>query len=88
MIVGKIIGNVWATRKDPNLEGLKLLVVEEINPQNHKPGKTLIAVDTVGAGTGDRVIMVSGSSARQSFGRNIPVDASIVGIIDELEIYE
>lgn len=87
MRVGKVIGNVWATKKDPALEGLKLLVVEEINPRTEISSKTVIAADTVGAGTGEMVIMVNGSSARTALDPAVPVDCTIIGIIDELEIY-
>ena len=87
MRVGKVIGNVWATKKDMALEGLKLLVVEELDPKENKIEKTIIAADTVGAGPGELVILVSGSSARAAIDQHVPVDATVIGIIDELEIY-
>ncbi|MDO5714565.1 MAG: EutN/CcmL family microcompartment protein [Tissierellia bacterium] len=87
MRVGKVIGNVWATKKDLALEGLKLLVVEEIDPKENKVEKRIIAADTVGAGPGELVILVGGSSARAAINQSIPVDATVIGIIDELEIY-
>ena len=84
MIICKVIGHVWATKKEPSLEGLKLMVVQEDEP---KTEKTYVAADVVGAGIGERVIVVSGSTARKAFKNDdIPADMAIVGIIDSLEI--
>ncbi len=84
MIICKVIGHVWATKKEPNLEGLKLMVVQEDEP---KTDRTYVAADVVGAGIGERVIVVSGSTARKAFGNDdIPADMAIVGIIDSVEI--
>lgn len=87
MIVGKVIGNVWATRKDEGLKGMKLMVVRQLDPCTNEELDTLVAVDFIGAGFGDRVLVSAGSSARyaESSG-DTPVDATIVGIIDELEV--
>lgn len=82
MITAKLIGNVWATRKAEFLSGFKLMLAEEIGGINE--GRRLIVVDIIGAGIGDRVIITTGSSARKMLGNdNIPVDAAVVGIIDE-----
>lgn len=87
MIVGKVIGNVWATRKDEGLNGLKLLVVKPLDYSSEKDLPTLVATDTIGAGIGETVLVVKGSSARMALGRkDIPVDAIIVGIIDEVDV--
>lgn len=85
MIICKVIGHVWATKKEPNLEGLKLMVVRE-----EDSSKTHVAADVVGAGIGERVLVVSGSTARSVFGggRTVPADMAIVGIIDNLDIKE
>ena len=84
MIICKVIGHVWATKKEPNLEGLKLMVVQEDEP---KTDKTYVAADVVGAGIGERVIVVSGSTARKAFKNDdIPADMAIVAIIDSVEI--
>lgn len=84
MIICRVIGHVWATKKEPNLEGLKLMIVQEDEP---KTDKTYVAADVVGAGIGERVIVVSGSTARKAFGNDdIPADMAIVGIIDSVEI--
>ena len=90
MIVGKVVGNVWATRKEEALEGMKLMVVRRQDAVTLEELETLVAVDFIGAGIGDRVIVATGSSARHA-GRctnNEPVDATIVGIIDEVEVQE
>lgn len=81
MIIAKIIDNVWATRKADELNGLKFMLAEEIDGTT--TGKRLVAVDVIGAGIGDRVIISTGSSAREMIGRSVPVDAIVVGIIDE-----
>lgn len=87
MIIGEVVGNVWATRKDEKLSGLKLLVVKPINYGSSKELPEIVAADIVGAGIGDNVLVVKGSSARSSLGqRDIPVDATIVGIIDSVDI--
>ncbi len=85
MIICRVVGHVWATKKDPNLEGLKLMVVKEENDPN--PDKTYVAADIVGAGVGEQVLVVSGSTARKAFGRDdVPADMAIVGIIDTVEL--
>ena len=81
MLIGKIIDNVWATRKDEKLRGLKLMVVEIEGFEN----RTIVAADYIGAGEGDKVIITTGSSARRVFGDDTPIDATIVGIIDSPE---
>lgn len=86
MVICKVVGHVWSTKKDPNLEGLKLMVVMEEDPTIEKP-KTYIAADIVGAGVGEQVLVVSGSTARKAFGNDdIPADMAIVGIIDTVEV--
>lgn len=82
MIVARLIDNVWATRKADSLNGLKFMLAEEIGGTD--AGKRLIVVDNIGAGIGDRVIVTTGSSARRMLGNDdIPVDAVVVGMIDE-----
>ena len=84
MIICKVLGNVWATKKDEKLEGHKLLVVRS-GPGDK--GKTFVAVDTIGAGIGDDVLVTIGSVARNSLrDSDSPVDAVVVGIIDSLEV--
>ncbi|WP_411682200.1 EutN/CcmL family microcompartment protein [Clostridium thailandense] len=82
MIVARLIDNIWATRKADSLNGLKFMLAEEIGGTD--AGKRLIVVDNIGAGIGDRVIVTTGSSARRMLGNDdIPVDAVVVGMIDE-----
>lgn len=83
------MGTVVATRKDPRLVGNKLMVVRPIDPRGKADGNYLVAVDTVDAGAGETVLIVSGSSARMASGlKDCPVDAAIVGIVDAVEISE
>ncbi len=87
MILGRVAGTVVATRKDEKLEGKKLLLVKTIDPETKKESGYVVAVDTVGAGAGEIVICVSGSSARMAAGlKDFPVDAAIIGIVDSLQL--
>ena len=87
MILGKVVGTVVATRKDERLTGSKLLLVQPVQPDGSSRGSPLVAVDTVDAGAGERVLVVSGSSARMAEGMtDRPVDAAIVGIVDTVDL--
>jgi microcompartment protein CcmK/EutM len=87
VLLAKIVGTVVATRKDPRLVSNKLLVVRPMDPRGKAEGAYLVAVDTVDAGIGETVLIVSGSSARMASGmKDCPVDAAIVGIIDAIDI--
>jgi ethanolamine utilization protein EutN len=87
MILGRVVGTVVATRKDPRLEGAKLLVVKYVGPDGKDEAGYVIAVDTVSAGSKETVIVVSGSSARMAEGcKDKPVDATIVGIVDTVTL--
>jgi microcompartment protein CcmK/EutM len=89
MLLAKIVGTVVATRKDPRLVSSTLLVVRPMDPRGKAEGNYLVAIDTVDAGVGETVLIVSGSSARLAAGlKDCPVDAAIVGIVDEVEISE
>jgi len=86
MIICKVTGSVWATRKDESLNGVKLMVVTRLDAANQASIESFVAADFVGAGVGDRVLVATGSSARNACRNpNSPIDATIVGIIDELE---
>ncbi len=86
MILAKVVGNVVATRKDEKLVGSKLLVVQPVEPDGNPRGSLVIARDTVGAGSGETVIVVQGSSARMARqSKNMPVDAAIIAIVDEVQ---
>ena len=87
MIIARIVGTVVATRKDPKLVSTKLLVARPTDPHGKAEGNYLVAIDTVDAGVGETVLIVSGSSARMASGmKDCPIDAAIVGIIDTVEI--
>jgi ethanolamine utilization protein EutN len=89
VLLAKIVGTVVATRKDPRLVSNKLMVVRAVDPRGKVEGNYLVAIDTVDAGVGETVLVVSGSSARMASGlKDCPVDAAIVGIIDEIEMNE
>ena len=86
MRLAKVIGNIWATRKEDSLTGLKLLIVQPIEVDGQPSGPSLIAADRVGAGMGEKVLVVSGSSARRAAGQDgVPIDAMIVAIVDTVE---
>ena len=89
MLLAKIVGTVVATRKDPRLLSTKLLIARSVDPRGKLEGNYLVAVDTVDAGVGETVLIVSGSSARMASGlKDCPVDAAVVGIVDEVEMNE
>jgi len=86
MITGQVLGSVWATRKVEALSGMKLMLVECPDSIDTSRLTTFVAVDFVGAGIGDSVVIAKGSSARKAIAMpDAPVDATIVGIIDERE---
>jgi ethanolamine utilization protein EutN len=86
MIICNVIGNVWATRKEETLRGLKLMVVRRVDITTDEEKESFVAVDCVGAGVGEPVLVVTGSSARKAIKNpDSPVDAAIVGIIDGSE---
>ena len=89
MLLAKIVGTVVATRKDPRLVSSKLLIARPMDPRGKAEGGYLVAIDTVDAGIGETVLIVSGSSARMASGlKDCPVDAAVVGIIDTIQFNE
>jgi microcompartment protein CcmK/EutM len=87
VILGRVIGTLVASRKEPTLDGLKLLVVRACDVHGKEGGGIAVAVDAVGAGIGEVVLYVSGSSARQTtVTQNRPVDATIMAIVDEITV--
>ncbi|MCT4593548.1 MAG: EutN/CcmL family microcompartment protein [Anaeromicrobium sp.] len=88
MYTGVVIGTVVATRKDERLIGSKLLITQPLNIDKNPIGEPIITVDTVGAGIGEYVIFTKGTSARYAARKNdAPIDAAIIGIIDNVDIY-
>lgn len=89
MILAKVVGTVVATRKDERLVSSKLLLARPVNPAGTLDGAYLVAIDTVDAGVGETVLIVSGSSARMAAGlKDCPVDAAIIGVIDHVDVKE
>lgn len=87
MHLGKVIGTVVATRKDENLTGSKLLITQPLDMDLNPKGDPIIAVDTVGAGNGELVVFVTGTAGRIAARKmDAPIDAAIVGIIDEINM--
>lgn len=87
MILARVVGTVVATRKDPRLEGRKLLVLQFESPRGESRDTFLVAVDTVGAGVGEQVLAVQGSVARMAQGcKDSPIDTAIVGIVDSISL--
>lgn len=86
MLLGRVMGRVWATAKEPNLEGRKLLVVQPITPDGKSKGKPVIAIDAVGAGAGEIVYWCRGRESSLAFDPpgTVPSDAAVVGIIDTI----
>ena len=87
MILAKVLGTVVSTRKDPALTGLKLLLAREVDGQFKPAGNFVVAVDAVGAGTGELVLIAAGSSARLTdVTKDKPVDHVISAIVDAVEV--
>ena len=87
MFLGKVIGTVWSTKKDEQLVGAKFLIVNELDVDMNEKERFVVAVDSVGAGDGEIVLVATGSSSRQTtFTKDKPVDAVIIAIVDKLDI--
>jgi len=87
MKLGRIVGSVVSTRKDPSLESLKLMIVENISTSLEREGGYVVAVDSVGAGVGEVILYATGSSARLTAAtKDRPVDAVIMGIVDSFDL--
>lgn len=90
VILGRVIGEVVSTMKRPQFEGAALLIVQPITPDGQPQGTSILAIDSVGAGRGETVLTVlEGRAAGEALGRKgAPVDAAIVGIVDQIEVDE
>ena len=87
MFLGRVVGCVWATAKNPRMEGMRFLFVQPLTPELQKTGKRLICADAAGAGAGELVYWVRGREACFPFLPNeVASDATIVGIVDELHV--
>ena len=90
MILARVVGEVVSTHKRPQFEGAKLLILQPETPAGAKAGNALLAIDSVGAGRGELVIAVlEGRAAQEALGKKLaPVDAAILGIVDQVELAE
>ena len=87
MLLGRVVGTVVSTKKEPLLDGSRLLLVRGIDPDGAATAALIVAVDVVGAGPGEIVLYATGSSARQTEQtRDRPVDAVIMAIVDQVEV--
>jgi ethanolamine utilization protein EutN len=87
MFFGRVIGTIWATRKDESLKALKLQLVQPLGSKKESIGEPIIAVDTVGAGQGEIVLYITAREAVIPLPvDSAPVDASIVGIVDRIDL--
>jgi ethanolamine utilization protein EutN len=93
MFLARVIGSVVSTKKDETMRGQKLLLLRPMLVDEAKPAKfraganTIVAVDSLGAGSGDLVLFCQGSSARQASGmKTLPIDAAVVGLVDSVEV--
>ncbi|MBM3773745.1 MAG: ethanolamine utilization protein EutN [Acidobacteria bacterium] len=85
MFLGRVVGCLWATVKDPNLEGQRLLLVQPLDPHLKDTGKTLVSTDATGAGAGEIVYWCRGKESSFPFlPKEVPTDATIVGIVDSV----
>ena len=85
MELAKIIGKVWATKKAEALEGQRFALAQLINAEGALSPRTLVACDPIGAGVGDTVLIAHGHAARVMLGREVPVDCTVIGIVDCVE---
>ncbi len=90
MILARVVGEVVSTQKRPQFEGAKLLILQPETPAGAKVGHALLAIDSVGAGRGELVIAVlEGRAAQEALGKKLaPVDAAVMGIVDQVDLHE
>jgi len=87
MLLAKVVGTLVATRKDPKLDGLKFMLLRQVNPETLSEGAYVVANDAVGCGVGEYVLYASGSSARQTeVTKDRPCDAVVMAIVDTWEV--
>ncbi len=87
MLLGRVVGRIWSTVKHPDLEGQRLLVVQPLTPEQKNTGRRIICTDSTGAGAGELVYWCRGKESSFPFlPREVPTDATIVGIVDSLRV--
>ncbi|MBI2930800.1 MAG: EutN/CcmL family microcompartment protein [Planctomycetes bacterium] len=88
MLIGRVVGEVWATVKDEKLEGARFMIVQQVDPQYRPQSAFVVAVDSLNAGPGDIVLVAQGSSARQTKAtQSRPVDAVIMAVVDRVDVW-
>lgn len=87
MELAQVTGKIWATKKADTLEGQRFILTQVINSAGEPGRLTVVAADNIGAGVGDLVLIVKGGAARQVLGKNVPVDAAVIGIVDSVEYH-
>lgn len=89
MNLARVIGTIWATRKDENLEGAKMQIIQPEDHHERQIGDPIVAVDTIGAGPGELIFYVTAREAVLPHPTEMaPIDAAIVGIVDHVDVYE
>jgi ethanolamine utilization protein EutN len=87
MMVGKVVGTVWATKKQESLEGIRFLLVRPVALSGDAAGPPVVAADVIGAGIGETVIVAFGRAARTTLGsQDVAYQTAVVGIVDEIEV--
>ena len=86
MLIGRVVGAVWATRKDPGLDGQRMLLVQGLTSDRRPAGWPFAALDTADAGPGDLVLVATSSEAAVPFApTRVPTDATVVGVVERLD---
>lgn len=87
MLLGRVVGCVWATMKDPRLDGHRLLLVQPLTPELQPTGRRLVCADCTGAGTGELVYWTRSKEASYAFlPLEVPVDTTVTGIVDSIHL--
>ena len=89
MFLGKVVGTVWSTKKSPDLEGMRFLIVHPIDLDKEPTRNIVVVADRLGAGVGETVMCAYGKAARSAIGnQDMAIEAAVVGIIDRMDLYE
>lgn len=88
MLLGKVVGSVWATKKEATLDGLRFLIIQPFKLNNAATSDTLVAADPIGAGIGEMVLVAFGRAARHTIGRgqDVGFQVAVVGIVDQIQL--
>jgi len=89
VFLGKVVGTVWSTKKSPDLEGMRFLIVHPIDLDKEPTRNIVVVADRLGAGVGETVMCAYGKAARSAIGnQDMAIEAAVVGIIDRMDLYE